>query len=198
MGSRDFFDRAAAGWDARVGGAGLPSLRALLSGLGLPDGADVLDWGAGTGALVPIIADIIGPHGSIVAVDNSPAMLEQAMAHVPVQDVRFILADAADTGLAAASFDAVLCVRAFPHFPDKAAALREAARLLRAGGLLAIIHAASREEVNAGHARMGGPVAHDTLPPNAEMAALLRAAGFSGVSLLDEPGRYLVTGRKGP
>lgn len=196
MSSREYFDRAAADWDTRVGNAGLATLRALLSGLGLPDGADVLDWGAGTGALVPIIADLIGPHGSIVAVDNSPAMLEQAMARVPVQDVRFVVADAAQTGLAAASFDAVLCIRAFPHFPDKGAALREAARLLRPDGLLAIVHAASRAEVNAGHAHMGGVVAAHTLPADEEMEALLRDAGFTNVSIVNQPGRYLVRGHR--
>lgn len=195
MSDESFFDHAATDWDERVGSAGLETLRALLAGLGLPQGADVLDWGAGTGALLLIIAELIGPHGSIVALDSSAPMLQRAMARNVVQDVRFVVADAAATGLAGASFDAVLCMRAFPHFPDKAAALREAARLLRPGGLLAIVHAASRAEVNAGHARMEAAVAHDMLPPHEAMQRLLRDAGFSAISLLDEPGRYLATGR---
>lgn len=193
---QDFFEGAARGWDERAGDAGLTTLGELVSGLGLPEGADVLDWGAGTGTLLPIIADLIGPHGSIVALDSSPAMLERAMARALVQDVRFVVADAAATGLASASFDAVLCVRAFPHFRDKPAALREAARLLRPDGLLAIIHAASRDEVNAGHARMEAAVAHDMLPPSEAMRRLLRDAGFSVLNLLDEAGRYAATGRK--
>lgn len=196
MSAREFFDRAAAGWDTAVGEAGLATLRDLLAGLGLPEGGDVLDWGAGTGAMLPIIADLIGPHGSIVALDASAAMLDRAMARHLVQDVRFVVADAAATGLAAASFDAVLCVRAFPHFADKAAALREAARLLRPHGLLAIVHAASREEVNSGHARMDAAVAHDLLPPTPLLLDLLYAAGFVQIEILDEPGRYLATGRK--
>ena len=196
MSAREYFERAAASWDEKIGDAGLAALRALLAGLGLPDGADVLDWGAGTGLLLPLIAELIGPHGSIVALDASAAMLHQAMSRCPVQDVRFVVADAAHTGLPAASFDAVLCIRAFPHFPDKAAALREAARLLRAGGLVAIVHAASRDEVNAGHARMGPAVAHDTLPSRLGMETLLREAGFAAISVLDEPGRYVATGHK--
>jgi ubiquinone/menaquinone biosynthesis C-methylase UbiE len=97
-----------------------------------------------------------------------------------------------------AAFAAILCIRAFPHLPDKAGALREAARLLRADGLVAIVHAASRDEVNAGHARMAAAVAHDTLPPQAEMETLLRAAGFVAISACDEPGRYVASGRKAP
>jgi len=195
MSSRDFFDRAASDWDARVGEAGLDTLGELLARLDLPDGADVLDWAAGTGALLPVIADLIGPHGSIVALDSSAAMLEKAMARSIVQDVRFVVADAAQTGLAAGSFDAVLCIRAFPHFADKPAALREAARLLRSGGILAIAHAASRDEVNAGHARMNAAVAGDVLPADEEVETMLRGAGFVDIMLLNEPGRYLATGR---
>jgi ubiquinone/menaquinone biosynthesis C-methylase UbiE len=198
MSAREYFERAAAGWDETVGDAGLATLRDVLVSLNLPDDADVLDWGAGTGLLLPIIAELIGPHGSIVALDASAAMLHQAMSRCPIQDVRFVVADAAHTGLPSASFDAVLCIRAFPHFPDKAAALREAARLLRADGLVAIVHAASRDEVNAGHARMDAAVAHDTLPPQAEMQTLLRKAGFVAISVRDEPGRYVARGRKAP
>src|SRR5256714_15692620 len=136
MSTRECFGRAGADWDETVGDVGLAALRALLAGLGLPEGADVLDWGAGTGLLLPIIAELIGPHGSIVALDASVAMLHQAMSRCPVQDVRFVVADAAHTGLPSASFDAVLCIRAFPHFPDKPAPLREAARLLHSDGLV--------------------------------------------------------------
>jgi ubiquinone/menaquinone biosynthesis C-methylase UbiE len=198
MSAREYFDRAAADWDETVGDVGLAALRALLAGLGLPEGADVLDWGAGTGLLLPIIAELIGPHGSIVALDASAAMLHRAMSRCPVQDVRFVVADAAHTGLPSASFDAVLCIRAFPHFPDKAAALREAARLLRADGLVAIVHAASRDEVNAGHARMDPAVAHHTMPPRAAMETLLREADFVAIAVRDEPGRYTAVGRKPP
>src|SRR3954451_23143455 len=169
MSAREYFERAAASWDEAVGDAGLATLRAVLASLNLPDGADVLDWGAGTGLLLPIIAEIIGPHGSIVALDASAAMLHQAMSRCPVQDVRFVVADAAHTGLPSASFDAVLCIRAFPHFPDKAAALRAAARLLRADGLGAIVHAEGGEEVKPGHARLDRSVAHHPLPPRAAM-----------------------------
>ena len=124
--------------------------------------------------------------------------ISQAISRCPVQDVRFVVADAAHTGLPSASFDAILCIRAFPHFPDKAAALREAARLLRADGRVAIIHAASRDEVNAGHARLDPAVAHDTLPPKAEMETLLHEAGFVAIAVRDEPGRYVAVGRKAP
>jgi len=67
--------------------------------------------------------------------------------------------------------------------------------LLREDGLIAVVHAASRDEVNAGHARTGAALARDVLPPGPEMERLLREAGFTQIALLDEPGRYLATGR---
>ena len=56
----------------------------------------------------------------------------------------------------------------------------------------------NRSWTRSGHARMDAAVAHDTLPPQAEMETLLRASGFVPISVRDEPGRYVPSGRKAP
>jgi SAM-dependent methyltransferase len=67
-------------------------------------------------------------------VDLSPAMLEEARTKWPGR--RLVLADAADTGLPPATFDAAICFHLLMHLEPHAcrAVLAEAARLVRPGG----------------------------------------------------------------
>lgn len=83
------------------------------------------------------------PHvAHVTATDLTPQMLTVA-ADLAVQksisNVSFELADAEDLPYEAATFDLVTCRIAPHHFPDIQQFIKEAARVLKPGGLLAVV-----------------------------------------------------------
>lgn len=101
--------------------------------LGLQPGERVLLVGAGTGADLPLI-----PEGvSVLATDLTPAMLARARPRVrPGIELRVMDGQALD--LPDASFDAVILHLILAVIPDPGACLREAARVLKPGGRIAV------------------------------------------------------------
>ena len=101
--------------------------------LGLQPGERVLLVGAGTGADLPLI-----PAGvEVLATDLTPAMLDRARPRVrPGIELRVMDGQALD--LPGESFDAVILHLIVAVIPDPAACLREAARVLKPGGRIAV------------------------------------------------------------
>jgi len=96
----------------------------------------VLDVASGTGASAFFLAQRFACH--VVGVDFGAQSVAQANELAVVKGlaslVHFELGDAERLHFPDASFDAVLCECAFCTFPDKSAAAREFARVLRPGG----------------------------------------------------------------
>jgi ubiquinone/menaquinone biosynthesis C-methylase UbiE len=194
MNHRQFFDEAAAEWDALEVEETHTRLREIVAGLGIEPGNTVLDVGTGTGVLVPLLLEATAGEGQIVALDFSGEMLRRAQAKR--HPVAYVQGDAQRLPFPAETFDWVICNAAFPHFPDKRRALSETSRVLREGGRLVICHTASRQAINEFHRSVGGVVAHDTIPSEKVMQRMLREAGLGEVRVWDEPDRYLALGRR--
>ena len=99
-------------------------------------GARVIDLGCGWGTFDFALADHVD---SILGVDFSERSIEiceQRLRDRPVENVRFLCADAGDTGLEEGGWDVVLAADLFEHlYPDDSTRVaREAFRLLRPGG----------------------------------------------------------------
>jgi ubiquinone/menaquinone biosynthesis C-methylase UbiE len=103
---------------------------------GVAPGQSVLDVACGTGVVARTAADRVGGDGRVVGVDLNEGMLAVARRIRPELDWR--CADAATLPFADGTFDTVLCQMALMFFPDRAAAIREMARVTRPGGAVAV------------------------------------------------------------
>ena len=99
-------------------------------------GHEVLDVACGTGIVARVVADRQGGDGRVVGVDLNPGMLAVARRERPDLDWR--QADVGALPFPDRSFDRVLCQMALMFFPDRSAALREMARVIRPGGVVAL------------------------------------------------------------
>lgn len=103
--------------------------------VGVREGMHVLDAGAGTGAVARTIARIVGPTGSVVALELSPERVAAGeRAAQGLERLRFVIGDVYDPPLAPDQFDLVWCRFLFEYLEDPLAALRELVARTRPGG----------------------------------------------------------------
>jgi ubiquinone/menaquinone biosynthesis C-methylase UbiE len=193
---QEYFDQLAPTWDKELNPERLKSLGDIVKELDIEPGYYVLDIGSGTGVLLTLLIAELGGEGRIVALDFSAEMLGQAKAKNFPPIVGFAQADVLAIPLADNSMDLAIGNSVFPHFEDKARALKEIARVLRNNGRLIICHTASRAMINQLHQSIGGTVANDLLPDESQLRALINQAGLRVTHFEDSPERYLVIAEK--
>lgn len=102
----------------------------------------VLDVATGTGRAGFLLAGETQFAGTVLGLDYTPAMLQQAVrrGRESGQEERFqaVLAEAGHLPLPAASCDMVICLEALEYFPAPRQALREMVQALRPGGALVL------------------------------------------------------------
>jgi ubiquinone/menaquinone biosynthesis C-methylase UbiE len=108
----------------------------LCDAAGVEPGQQLLDVACGTGIAARTAAERVRPNGRVVGVDLNEAMLAVARRVAP--GIEFRTGDAAALPFSDRSFDGSLCQMALMFFPDRAAALREMARVVVDGGAVAI------------------------------------------------------------
>jgi SAM-dependent methyltransferase len=100
-----------------------------------PHGGAVLELAAGTGYATRHLRRALPQDVRLVATDLNQPMLEIAKRKFDSLDnVEFQLADAGRLSYSDGVFDAAACQFSLMFFPDKLAALREVARILKPGG----------------------------------------------------------------
>lgn len=147
--SEDFFARMAGSFQARQDLiAGLPQYRdsvlALLNALNLGTSATALEVGPGDGSFLPELAR---RFAHVVALDNSPAMLELAHKRCEQEglgNVELKLADALHDDCPPA--DCVVLNMVLHHLAAPGEAMKQLARLVKAGGSLLITELCSHNQ----------------------------------------------------
>jgi ubiquinone/menaquinone biosynthesis C-methylase UbiE len=104
--------------------------------VGARPGMRILDLACGPGNLSRRLAPMVAPGGEVVGVDLAPGMIELARS-VGIPNARFEVMDIEQLAFADATFDGAVCGHGLQFAPDLGLALREARRVLRAGGGLA-------------------------------------------------------------
>jgi SAM-dependent methyltransferase len=118
-----------------------PFARGVLTDAGLKPGMNVADFGCGVGMTTRMLAEMVGPTGSVTGIDFSMAQVEEARqisARAGIDNVTFLQANACETGLPRASFDLAYCRFPLLHLPDPAACIAEMLAVLKPGGILVL------------------------------------------------------------
>jgi SAM-dependent methyltransferase len=111
-----------------------PATRLLLLAAGIGSGARVLDLGTGLGHVAQLVAGLIGPSGSVVGLDRSPGMLEEARRRVG-SDARIVFTQGDVTSWRDAEpFDVIVGRLLLFHVADPIAVVRHHLAALRPGG----------------------------------------------------------------
>ncbi|WP_435615174.1 class I SAM-dependent methyltransferase [Streptomyces coelicoflavus] len=184
---QEFFGPRAADWDRRFPDDG-PAYAAAVAELGLRKGDRVLDAGCGTGRALPPLRAAVGRSGQVVGADLTPAMLQAAVHAGRDRDGFLLLTDVAALPLRSGSLDAVFAAGLIAHLPDPVGNLRELARVVRPGGVLALFHPIGRAALAA---RQGRRLTPDDLRAEPNLRALLTGSGWDMTVYVDEEARFL-------
>lgn len=161
----------------------------------LRPGEVVLDLGSGGGLDAFLAADRVGDGGRVIGVDMTPEMVAKARenaAKVQAANVEFRLGEVEHLPVADGSVDVILSNCVINLVPDKRAAFREAIRVLKDGGRLAISDVVATapipDDLRSDMEAYTGCVAGAA--PVDELRAILEEAGFSEVRItVDEASR---------
>lgn len=132
----------------------------IMSELRLRDGLAVLDVGSGTGTDTCEVARSVTPNGSVVGLDRSARMVEEARRRASELGLaaEFIEGDAAALPFPDATFDRCRAERVLAFLPDSAPAVAELVRVTRRDGLVVL------SEIDTGTIFLTGPDAGVTDP----------------------------------
>lgn len=114
----------------------------VVKALGLTQGMDVADVGAGTGFYSLLFAQKIGPQGKVYAVDITEDFIRNILRRADemgLKNIHATISNQTDTHLQPASVDLVFVCATYHHFEYPQTMLASMYRALRPGGQLVII-----------------------------------------------------------
>jgi SAM-dependent methyltransferase len=138
------WEEAAAGWvrsQELLREFGAPVSHWMIDAVAPQPGQRVLELAAGLGETGLLAAELVAPVGGAIISDQAEAMLAGAReraAALGLSNVEFQVINAEWIDMTVASVDIVLCRWGYMLMADPAAAVRDARRVLRSGGRIAL------------------------------------------------------------
>jgi len=169
--TREQWDRHAQGWNDASGNIRQwlrQSTDAMIEMVNIRAGARVLDVAAGAGDQTLDVAKRVGPAGSVLATDLSPAILDFARANARragYNNVETLAADGEALEISEAAFDAAICRLGLMFFPDPGKGLRAIARALKPGGMACTMVFSAPDKNPCVAILMSTALKHAGLPP---------------------------------
>jgi SAM-dependent methyltransferase len=118
-------------------------LRGVIMSLPIVPHMRVLDVACGDGFYLGLLGTRLSEQGSLVGLDVNPAFLELAREHLALLSLKcsldLTLGSLAHPPLEPATFDFAWCAQSLFTLPEPVNAIRQMARLLRPGGVLAVL-----------------------------------------------------------
>lgn len=154
----------------------------------LQPGQTVLDLGSGGGIDCFLAARRVGPAGKVIGVDMTPQMIDRARANkakLGADNVEFRLGEIEHLPVADNSVDIIISNCVINLSPDKPQVFREAFRVLKPGGRLAVSDIVTngplpeiiKQNISAWAGCISGAL------DQADYVAAIQAAGFGDVTL---------------
>jgi SAM-dependent methyltransferase len=169
-------------------------------------GERVVDVGSGTGLLGLKALDLVGPKGMVIFLDISMPALSATLAQASSESAIFVAGDAVHCPIRDGWADVVVMRSVLIYIPDRRAAAREIARVLRPGGRLAFFEPINRrmepvvdmtafDDVAEAYARGKdiNPLTNFEAP---DLVSAFRDAGFASVDLEETESRWAARGRE--
>jgi ubiquinone/menaquinone biosynthesis C-methylase UbiE len=154
----------------------------------LKPGETVVDLGSGGGIDCFLAARGVGEQGHVIGVDMTPEMIYKARANrdkVGLTNVEFRLGEIEHVPVESDTVDVIMSNCVINLSPDKPAVFREAFRILKAGGRLAISDVVATRAVPESirkDAELWSACGAGALPMD-ELTALLTQIGFKSVRI---------------
>ncbi|MCK9248800.1 MAG: class I SAM-dependent methyltransferase [Solirubrobacteraceae bacterium] len=142
--SRASWERRAVGWEAQRAwfqAAVEPVSHAMIDAIAPQPGHVVLEAAAGLGDTGLLAAELVHPGGRVILADGAEAMVEAARRNADARGIHNVEATPMELewlDMSAASIDALLVRFGYMLVPDPETGLRDARRVIRPGGRIAL------------------------------------------------------------
>ena len=192
--TRNHFNNLAGNWDENCHPEKQKIIH-FLKEIDLKPDQKILDLGCGTGVLFPYLSELTEEKSEICAIDSAICMAATAFKKNSA-NVEIICADIQFLPLSSCCFDRIIAYQVFPHISNQFQAIKECYRILKQGGLLAIVHPRGSQEMNDFHKALGGVVESHILLSGEKMAALAKKTTFEIRIVRDNPEEYFIVAQK--
>ncbi len=150
--------------------------------LGISEGHSVLDVASGTGVLYSVLKNM--RLSNYVALDISENMLKELQHLYPEAKT---ICDNFDKNMELSEkFDYVLIFNSIPHFENLNAVFSNAKKHLKIGGIFAIVHSKTRNELKEHHKRIGYNLGREAIPNDDTLNELAEKYEFREVIVSDD------------